>query len=156
MSRKQRGPAVATTTAGRLEGASRNPSPVGIVADKNTRRKVVRAPEGDKILIRNKWGRIVGYVQGGVFYDRLRSDQFYRDIPGITKTLDVLEAIRNAGGRTLHITNTDTGTVYVTSLENFLKRASEPFRNEWGVHRCLPYEYWEITEPERILQERMW
>lgn len=106
--------------------------------------------------IRNEQGKVCGEVIGDTFYKTLRSDQFYREIPGITYSVGVLEKLAELGVSYLHVTNSETGTVYQTTLRNFWRHPKQ-VRPHPGIprHYCLPYEFWGVTRGERPIQERM-
>ena len=107
------------------------------------------------IPIFNDWHKVVGEVVGDTFWKRLRGDQFYREIPGITYSLDVMRSAQNAGAKNLAVLNTDTGHIYWSTVALFWRWGPEHnVDHGLGLHYCLPYRYWRVEEPE-VLQPKL-
>lgn len=96
----------------------------------------------------NSRGTTVGVVEGTWFVKKLYANQFYRRIPGITYSMDVIREAMRKGAHDLRVLCRDTGTIYEASIETFFtQRNPRPFDHGLGIHFCLEYKHWTVVAP---------
>ncbi len=67
-------------------------------------------------------GRVVGYVEDGVFRKRLRgSVHFLRRPPAIAFDISSLHDAQDAGATRVEVTDAETGRVYMASIDEILR-----------------------------------
>jgi len=96
-------------------------------------------------------GRVVGRVVDGVFYKRLRgSVHFLRRPPAIAFDISSLYDALDAEAVTVHVTDEETGRVYVARIADIL-RDGKRFNRGYGKQIFLPLSRWRHPDaPEQL------
>ena len=110
----------------------------------------VRAVKSEAIPIYIR-GRVVGYVEDGVFRKRLRgSVHFLRRPPAIAFDLSTLYDAQSAGAERVHITDTETGREYVARIDDIL-RDGKRFDRGFGKQIYYLLTRWRAPDtPEQL------
>ncbi len=96
-------------------------------------------------------GRVIGHVEGRIFYKRLRASvHFLRRPPAIAFDLATLYQARDAGAAQVHITDIETGRVYLARIEDIL-RDGKRFNRGFGEQIYYLLSRWRApNSPEQL------
>ncbi|MCO6450410.1 MAG: hypothetical protein J5I90_06435 [Caldilineales bacterium] len=94
-------------------------------------------------------GRVVGRVEGGVFYRTIRTRHILRAPPALAFEAEVIGEIEAAGAGQMVIGNVDTGRIYRSTLENF-QRYCFMLDRGYGPQLALPLSRWNVDEGQEI------
>ncbi len=104
-------------------------------------------------------GRLIGYVKGDTFHKTARaSKHMLRNPKGWAADIDSLEQAENYGANFFEIKDTETGTLYKATVQDFWDYG-QAFNRKHGPQRVLPIGYWRIErtgeapQPPRLPQQ---
>jgi hypothetical protein len=86
--------------------------------------------------------KVIGKVQGGVFYKTIRSKHMLRVPPAIANDIGALQDAMNAGANNVCITNKDSGIKYTASMERILNEGKR-FNRGFGEQIFLTLNEWQ-------------
>jgi hypothetical protein len=89
-------------------------------------------------------GKVIGKVQGGVFYKTIKNKHMLKVPPAIANDISALEDAMNAGASKVCITNKDSGITYTTSIERIFRKGKR-FNRGFGEQIFLPLGEWQQT-----------
>lgn len=99
--------------------------------------------------IRRMWNwinQVVGFLclDTDIYVKRLGADQFYRLVPGVSISIEVLAQLRRFNCRWVLVTNRDTFEQWWVAFETFEALKEECERVEgWPLHYVLAEAHWE-------------
>jgi hypothetical protein len=88
--------------------------------------------------------KVIGKVQGGVFYKTIQSKHMLRKPLAIANDISALQDAINAGARRVCITNKDTGITYTATINHMFTKGVKMNRG-WGEQIFLPLDEWQQT-----------
>ena len=95
--------------------------------------------------VRKSSGRIIGYIRGDTFVKYASAAiHMLRDPKGWAIDEAALEKARLAGVKSVVIIDQDTGKIYSAPLSVFKEKGIFIERG-YGKQRCLPLEFWTVT-----------
>ena len=83
-------------------------------------------------------GRIIGKVEGKVFYKSIRKKHYLRKPPAIAFDIESLRNAELAGATSVQVSDTDTGKIYYTPIRKIWdigQRFNRGFGNQ--IYLCL-------------------
>jgi hypothetical protein len=86
--------------------------------------------------------KVIGKVQGGVFYKTIRSKHMLRVPPAIANDIGALQDAMNAGASKVCITNKDSGITYTTTMQQILNKGVK-FNRGFGDQVYLMLDEWQ-------------
>jgi hypothetical protein len=86
--------------------------------------------------------KVIGKVQGGVFYKTIRSKHMLKVPPAIANDVSALEDAANAGANFVCITNKDSGITYTTTMQQILNEGVK-FNRGFGEQIFLTLDEWQ-------------
>jgi hypothetical protein len=86
--------------------------------------------------------KVIGKVQGGVFYKTIKNKHILRKPPAIANDIGALEDAMRAGASKVCITNKDNGITYTTTMEQILNKGVK-FNRGFGEQIFLPIGEWQ-------------
>ena len=91
-----------------------------------------------------------GTIQSGVYKKTVSgSRHFLKKPPSIALEVTDLDGVRQHNGKTIEITDRESGKVYSVDFDHFCRHASEPFNRGWGWQRFLTFSHWTVTQGKR-------
>jgi len=107
-------------------------------------------------VIRRRDGRVIGKVQGQVFYKRIRgSKHILRVPPAIAVDTEALRAAEHLGAREVLVEDTENGTLYRASIAMFWEHGFE-FNRGFGDQVGLPLHRWKVQRKGEPVQQALW
>jgi hypothetical protein len=86
--------------------------------------------------------KVIGKVQGGVFYKTIKNKHVLRKPPAIANDIGALEDAAKAGAQRVCITNKENGITYTASMERILNKGKR-FNRGFGEQIFLPLGEWQ-------------
>lgn len=103
----------------------------------------------ERIDIHREDGKVIGHVDGSVFYKTLtEKEHMLEKPPGWACDIVALHAAKQAGATHLTITATDTGRTYTASIESILRWGRFIARHH-GDQLVLVLSRWTIVDPNQ-------
>ena len=109
-------------------------------------RKALGLPAVERPRFLYSAGRLVGAIERGILTKRVKIANQLRVPPAWALDVDHIEALRDAGGSTVLLTD-DSGEVWSATLEDFDRKAITLNRG-FGRQLALPLAHWRVGRRE--------